>query len=136
MFGDEPTCITWTSFTLIFQRCSIISSTEWDTAPMRVTPTRLPFKSAGVFISGLVDDSLQPLVDDACNHHRITATQCRGNQDIARRTHHLDVISEQRADAGGAALPGDNDFGVDTVLAEQALSARQPTSRYAVRSLS
>jgi hypothetical protein len=51
MFGDEPSCITWTSFTLIFQRGNIINKTEWDTAPIRVTPILLPFSSVGVLIS-------------------------------------------------------------------------------------
>ena len=54
--------MTWTSFTVIFQRCSIMSRTEWETAPMRVTPTRLPFKSAGVLISGLVVILCSPLL--------------------------------------------------------------------------
>jgi hypothetical protein len=62
MLGDEPSCMTWTSLTLIFQRCSIINNTEWDTAPMRVTPTRLPFRSAGVFMSGLVINRCSPLL--------------------------------------------------------------------------
>ena len=84
MLGDEPSCMTWTSLTLIFQRCSIINNTEWDTAPMRVTPTRLPFRSAGVLISGLVIKPLQSLVDDTGDHHGITAAQRRSNQDIAR----------------------------------------------------
>src|SRR5207344_2052673 len=50
MLGDDPTCITCTSLGLIFQRCNIINKTTWDTAPMRVTPTRLPLRSAGVSI--------------------------------------------------------------------------------------
>ncbi len=51
-----------TSLGVIFQRCSIMSSTECDTAPMRVTPTLLPFRSAGVFISGLVMSRCNPLL--------------------------------------------------------------------------
>jgi hypothetical protein len=39
-----------------------MSRTEWETAPMRVTPIRFPFSSAGVFMSGLVISRCSPLL--------------------------------------------------------------------------
>ena len=134
IFGEEPSCITWTSLTVIFQRCSIISSTEWDTAPMRVTPTRLPFKIRRSFDFRFRHESLQTLVDYAGDHHGIAAAQRRGDQDIACRIHHLYVVGEQRADAGGATLAGDNHFGIDAVLCERALLFPPPIPRCAARS--
>src|SRR6266545_4398111 len=71
-------------------------------------------------------DALQSLVNHARHHHRIAAAQSRRDQDIARGAHHLDIFSQQRADAGGAALPGDNDFGIDAVLAEKSFFLGHP----------
>ncbi len=50
---------------------------------MRVTPTRLPFRSAGVFNIGLGNQPLQSLVDDTGDHHGIAAAQRSRDQDIA-----------------------------------------------------
>ena len=62
------------------------------------------------------DESLQPFVDDARDHHCIAAAQRRGNQHVACRVHHLDVIGKQRADARGATLTGNDDLGVNPIF--------------------
>ena len=46
-----PVVMSLIVVTLIFQRGNIINKTEWDTAPIRVTPILLPFSSVGVLIS-------------------------------------------------------------------------------------
>ena len=95
---------------------------------------RLPLRSAGVLISGLVTKSLQSLVDHAGDHHRVAALERRRNQDIARRVYYLNVVRQQRADACATTLTGHNYFGVDSVFAQKPLLFSDPKRGSGARS--
>src|SRR5215468_3536400 len=52
--------------------------------------------------------SLQPLVDDSRNHNGLAAVQRRAYQSISRRTGHLDIVGEERADSRRGSLTRDD----------------------------
>ena len=96
---------------------------------MRVTPTRLPFRSAGVLISGFVISRCSPLLTTPA-----TITVSPPRNAAATKTSPAEFtictsLAMQRADAGGPALTGDDDFGVDAMLAKQSFCFGDPTAR-------
>src|SRR5215468_5097321 len=70
--------------------------------------------------------SLQPLVDDSRNHNGLAAVQRRAYQSISRRTGHLDIVGEERADSRRGSLTRDDHLRLDAVFAKQSLLLGNP----------
>ncbi len=94
---------------------------------MRVTPTRLPFRSDGVLIFGVDDETVERFVEDRAQEQRVGAAQVGTDAGIGDRLGDGDFAGEERLQRQNAA--GVNQLDVQAVLLEVAGVVGNPGDR-------